>query len=160
MRRAGRFRFMFRERERILRTSGLTAGAWIPNMVPMYEATGTIKLISDTQTFPSGFSKREFVVTTAHDKYPQDIKFEVVKDRCSMLDKFSEGQEVQVNFDIRGNEYNGKYFVNLSCWKIQPKDGESGESPAPSSTPASSPSAEPDPSELRKEDDFDDEIPF
>lgn len=161
MRRLARSMPMFRDREWILRTSGLTAGAWIPRVVGMYEATGTIKLISDTQTFPSGFSKREFVVTTAHDKYPQDIKFEVVKDRCSMLDKFSEGQEVQVNFDIRGNEYNGKYFVNLSCWKLQPKGGDAGgSSPARSSTPASSPSAEPDPSELRKEDDFDDEIPF
>lgn len=84
----------------------------------MYEATGTIKRIFDTQTFPSGFSKREFVLTT-HDRYPQDLKFEVLKDKCSMLDQFAPNQEVVVNFDIRGNEYQGKYFVNLSCWKIQ-----------------------------------------
>ena len=61
----------------------------------MYEATGTIKLINDTQTFPSGFSKREFVITTAHDKYPQDLKFEVVKDRCAMLDDLQVGEQVQ-----------------------------------------------------------------
>ena len=129
-------------------------------MVEMYETTGTIKLISDTQTFPSGFSKREFVVTTKHDKYPQDLKLEMVKDKCSQLDGFSEGQDVQVNFDIRGNEYNGKYYVNLSCWKLQPADGG-----APASEPASAPAAassspEPDPSDLRKDDDFDDDIPF
>ena len=41
--------------------------------------TGKIKLINDTQTFASGFSKREFVVTTA-EQYPQDIKFETIKD--------------------------------------------------------------------------------
>ncbi|HEX5789830.1 MAG TPA: DUF3127 domain-containing protein, partial [Luteolibacter sp.] len=64
----------------------------------MYETSGTIKLISDTQTFPSGFTKREFVVTTTQDKFPQDLKFEVVKDRCSLLDNFEVGQEVQVNF--------------------------------------------------------------
>jgi len=120
----------------------------------MYEATGTIKLINDTQTFPSGFSKREFVITTAHDKYPQDLKFEVVKDRCAMLDSFQAGQQVQLNFDIRGNEYNGKYYVNLSCWKIQAADGAG----APASVADSS--SEPSASDLRKEDDFDDDIPF
>lgn len=130
----------------------------------MYEASGTIKLISETQTFPSGFSKREFVITTEHDKYPQDLKFEVVKDRCSMLDEFSDGQKVQLNFDVRGNEYNGKYYVNLSCWKIQAAGGgdggSGGSAPAAAAASSASASPEPSPSDLRKEDDFDDDIPF
>lgn len=131
----------------------------------MYETRGTIKLINDTQSFPSGFTKREFVVTTAHDKFPQDLKFEIVKDKCSLLDKFAAGQDVVVNFDIRGNEYNGKYFVNLSCWKIQ-ATGDAEEAP-PSDAPArraapaqATSSAEPSAADLRNEDDFDDEIPF
>ena len=124
----------------------------------MYEASGKIKLISDTQTFPSGFSKREFVVTTAHDKFPQDLKFEVVKDKCSLLDRYKEGQEVQVNFDIRGNEYNGKYYVNLSCWKLDPKGGGGGGDEYNQEGPGA---AEPSPEDLRKENDFDDDdIPF
>lgn len=123
----------------------------------MYEARGALKLIGDLQTFPSGFSKREFVVTTAHDKYPQDLKFEIVKDKCPLLDAFTVGDEVVVNFDIRGNEYNGKHFVNLSCWKIQAADA-SGQAPARANAPSSS--AEPGLDELRDEDDFDDEVPF
>jgi single-strand DNA-binding protein len=98
----------------------------------MYEAQGTIKIINDTQTFSgSGFSKREFVITTGDSKYPQDIKFEVVKDKCASLDQFKVGQAVNVSFDIRGNEYQGKYYVNLSCWKIQAGSG-SGTQSAPS----------------------------
>ncbi len=97
----------------------------------MYEAQGTIKLISDTQTFNSGFTKREFVITTTNSKYPQDIKFEVVKDKCSILDQFSVGQAVNVSFDIRGNEYNGKYYVNLSCWRIQADSGANAQQAAP-----------------------------
>jgi len=85
----------------------------------MYETSGKLKWIGEVQSFPSGFTKREFVVTTAADKYPQDLKFEIVKDKCAMLDPFEIGQDVEISFDIRGNEYNGKYFVNLSCWKIQ-----------------------------------------
>lgn len=130
--------------------------AWAETFGRMYEAIGKIKLISDTQSFPSGFTKREFVVTTGNDKYPQDLKFEVVKDKCSMLDAFKPGADVQVNFDIRGNEYNGKYFVNLSCWKLQAADG--GAAPQGGGQVASS--SEPSLSDIRMDDDFDDDVPF
>lgn len=129
----------------------------------MYEAVGKIKLINDVQSFPSGFSKREFVVTTSSDKYPQDLKFEVVKDKCSLLDSFEAGQDVQVTFDIRGNEYNGKYFVNLSCWKIQASSEASPGSSRPSGEPArasATTSSEPPMTAFRDEDDFDDDVPF
>jgi len=133
----------------------------------MYEASGKIKLINDTQSFPSGFTKREFVVTTGADKYPQDLKFEIVKDKCTLLDAFEPGQDVHVTFDIRGNEYNGKYYVSLSCWKIQGSDGGAAE-PSRGGKPASrsqaSPAAahaEPSINELRdNDDDFDDDVPF
>lgn len=132
----------------------------------MYEASGKLKWIGTTQSFASGFTKREFVVTTAADKYPQDLKFEVVKDKCSVLDPFELGQDVQVSFDIRGNEYNGKYFVNLACWKIQGGGGASAkpsggarESSAHQSSATSS--SEPSAADLRGSDDFDDdESPF
>ncbi len=128
----------------------------------MYETAGKIKVINETQSFASGFTKREFVVTTEHDKFPQDLKFEVVKDKCSLLDAFEIGQDVQVNFDIRGNEYNGKYFVNLSAWKIQAASG-TGEparssGAAPRSQPATSP--EPNMADIRNNEDFDDDVPF
>lgn len=123
----------------------------------MYEATGTIKLIDEVQTFGSGFTKREFVVTTEHDKYPQDLKFEVVKDKCALLDGFEAGQKVVVIFDIRGNEYKGRYYVNLSAWKIQAADGSA---PAPARNQAAAEPAEPSMSDLRNDEDFDDEIPF
>ncbi len=127
----------------------------------MYEATGKIKLISDTQNFPSGFSKREFVVTTGDGKYPQDLKFEMVKDKCAILDNYKEGSDVKVSFDIRGNEYNGKYYVNLSCWKLEGGSGGGGGGRNDEYSQESRSSAEPSAADLRKEDDFDDEqIPF
>lgn len=132
----------------------------------MYEASGTIKLIFEEQVFPSGFNKREFVVTTESDRYPQDLKFELVKDKCGLIEPFAAGQQVVVNFDIRGNEYKGKYFVNLSAWKIQPAGDAGGTGAAPpraaASPAAASPaSSEPAAEDLRQEDDFDDEsIPF
>ena len=86
-----------------------------------YQIEGTIKVIEDTQTFSSGFSKREFVITT-DDKYPQNIKFEATKEKVEMLDKSRVGDNISVSFNIRGNEWpedSGKYYVNLQAWKIE-----------------------------------------
>ena len=81
------------------------------------QTTGVIKLINPTQTFDSGFQKREFVVTTK-EQYPQDLKFELVKDKCAVLDGYRVGQSVSVDYNLRGSEYQGKYYVSLQAWKI------------------------------------------
>jgi hypothetical protein len=94
-----------------------------------YEITGTIKVIQETQTFDSGFAKREFVITT-EDKYPQDVKLEFVKDKVSELDAYDTGDQVTVAFNIRGNEYKDRYYVNLSAWKISKAEGASTTPPA------------------------------
>ncbi len=83
-----------------------------------HEITGAIKVIIETQTFDSGFKKREFVVTT-DEQYPQDIKLEFTKDKVTLMDKFAIGETVKVSFNLRGNEYNGKYYVNLQAWRIE-----------------------------------------
>ncbi len=88
--------------------------------MPSYDLTGNVKCVMDLQTFDSGFTKREFVVTTEGERYPQDVKFECVKDRCALLDTVQPGQRVSVTFDVRGREYNGRYFVDLAAWKVQP----------------------------------------
>ena len=84
----------------------------------MYELSGSVKEIFEEQTFGSGFNKREFVVTTNADKYPQDIKFECVKDKVELVNKLKKGDKVKVSFDLRGREWQGKYFVNLNAWKF------------------------------------------
>lgn len=88
-----------------------------------YEITGTVKVIKDTQTSASGtFSWREFVITSEDDRYPQDIIFRVTKDRCSQLDSVSVGERLKLSFDIRGREYQGRYFVNLEVFRIERPD--------------------------------------
>jgi single-strand DNA-binding protein len=104
-------------------------------MSEKYKAKGRVIKVDDTMEFDSGFTKREFVIETDDEKYPQEVKFEVVKDKWSLLDKFPEGTEVEVMFNLRGNEYNGKHYVSLQAWKIEgtgratvPDDDEEDES--------------------------------
>ena len=83
-----------------------------------YELTGKIKLIQEPRTFDSGFTKREMVVIVEDGKYPQEINLEFVQDKVALLDNLQPGQEVTVSFDIRGREYNGRYYNNLQGWKV------------------------------------------
>jgi hypothetical protein len=94
-----------------------------------YELSGKIKLIQDEQTFASGFTKREMVVTVDDGRYPQDINLEFVKEKISLLDDLQPGQEVTVTFDIRGREHNGRYYNNLQGWKVVPGAEAPGEPP-------------------------------
>ena len=87
-----------------------------------YEVKGTLKVISDTVTFDSGFQKREFVVTT-EGEYPQDIKLEFTKEKTQLLNTAKVGDSVNVAFNLRGNEFKGKYYVNLQAWKIDYDNG-------------------------------------
>jgi single-strand DNA-binding protein len=83
-----------------------------------YDLTGKIKIIQEAKTFDSGFTKREMVVIVEDGKYPQEINIEFVQDKINLLDDLQVGQSVTVTFDIRGREYNGRYFNNLQGWKI------------------------------------------
>lgn len=84
-----------------------------------FELSGKVKLLQEPQTFASGFTKREFVVTVEDGKFPQEISLECLQDKVSLLDSVNAGDEVKVTFDIRGREYNGRYFNNLVAWKIE-----------------------------------------
>jgi len=88
-----------------------------------YEMVGTVKVIFEPMTFPSGFTKREFVLTL-EDDYPQDIKYTCTKERCSILDHVAAGERVKVVFRIRGKEYKERYFVDLDAFKVEKLDGD------------------------------------
>jgi len=112
-----------------------------------YELTGKIKLLQEPRTFDSGFTKREMVVIVEDGKYPQEINLEFVQDKVSLLDDLQPGQTVTVSFDIRGREYNGRYYNNLQGWKIETDANNAADSPPP---PTEAPPAEA----------YDDDIPF
>ena len=85
----------------------------------MFELSGTVKEIFKEQSFDSGFNKREFVVTTEAERYPQDIKFECVKEKVELISQLHKGNKVKVFFDLRGREWKGNYYVNLNAWKVE-----------------------------------------
>jgi len=70
------------------------------------EITGKLHTINDTKQVSERFSKREFVVELADNpKYPQLVLFQLTGDRCAQLDDHKVGDEVRIEFSLRGREW-------------------------------------------------------
>lgn len=84
------------------------------------EITGKIKLIGETETVGSaGTFKKRLIVISTEEQFVQHVPVDFVQDKTSILDKYQVGEEVKVSVNVRGNEYNGKYYVSLNGWKIE-----------------------------------------
>lgn len=126
------------------------------------ELQGTVKKISETQTFASGFQKRELVILT-QEQYPQPINIEFLSDKISLLDGVSEGENVKVGINIRGREWTSpqgevKYFNSITGWRIEKSFDNSSNEPT-QAAPSQSNSA-PAASNSNVFEDEDDDLPF
>jgi hypothetical protein len=91
------------------------------------QISGTVKTVLPVEDFPSGFRKRVLVINTGGD-YPQTIPVEFTKDKVDVLTGLRKGQEVTAHVNLRGSEYNGKYYANIQGWKLDKGDAQSGQS--------------------------------
>ncbi len=84
-----------------------------------YEVIGKLHKKFEAESKTDTFQAREFVIEIDGGTYPQFIKFQLVQDRCALVDAFREGEPIKVHFDLRGREWNGKYFTNLNAWRVE-----------------------------------------
>lgn len=82
------------------------------------DITGRLHKVFDTEQKTESFKAREFVIET-QGEYPQFVKFQLTQDRCDLIENYKEGDGLKVHFDLRGREWQGKYFTNLNAWKIE-----------------------------------------
>jgi len=83
------------------------------------EVKGTIKLINDTVAVGANNFRKRLVVLSTHEQTPQSLPIEFTQDKCDVLNNYRTGQDVVISINLRGNEYNGKYYCNIQGWKIQ-----------------------------------------
>ena len=84
-----------------------------------FEIVGKLHKKFDTESKTATFQAREFVIEADDGRYPQMIKFQLVQDKCDEIDKYNEGDNIRVHFNLRGREWQGKYFTNLNAWRIE-----------------------------------------
>lgn len=88
-----------------------------------FEIEGKLHRKFEVENKTATFQTREFVLEVNANNYMQYVKFQLTQDRCGVIDPFNQGDRVKVHFDLRGREWNDKYFTNLNAWKIE-KAGE------------------------------------
>jgi hypothetical protein len=105
------------------------------------KVSGKLVEIFETVKIKESFQKREFVLEFAKNpKYPELVKFELVQDKCGLLDKFSVGQDISVEFDLRGRKWTDqkgavKYFNTLQAWRLGEANGQGGDESANEGAP-------------------------
>ena len=95
-----------------------------------YEITGRIHKLYEPERKSEKFLTQELVLLL-DGRYPEYPKFQFTNDHADQLQSFAEGDEVRIRFDLRGREWQGKYFTNLNGYRIE----KLGEAPAPPPPP-------------------------
>ena len=92
-----------------------------------YELIGKLVAKFDIIQRTESFKTREFVVEKTEDiggrSITNYIKFQCVQDKTALPDKFNLGDEVKVQFNIKGTKWvkDGKenYITNLDAWRME-----------------------------------------
>ena len=92
-----------------------------------FEITGKIIEVLPVNQVSDKFRKREFVIekkdTGGSAVFIDYIKFQLVQDKCDLINESFLNEEVKIWFNLKGNKWerDGKinYFTNLDAWKIE-----------------------------------------
>ncbi|MBO7523404.1 MAG: DUF3127 domain-containing protein [Bacteroidales bacterium] len=95
-----------------------------------FELTGKVIDIQPIQQVSDKFRKREFVIEKQENSstaiFVDYVKFQLVQDKCDLINDSFMNTEVKVSFNIKGNKWerDGKvnYFTNLDAWRIEKVD--------------------------------------
>ena len=88
-----------------------------------YTVKGHITHIGEVETLSNGASKLEYRIKSDNEYDRADWKFEIYKkpEYAEHAQKFKEfnkvGDRVEVEWNVKPSEWQGKYYINLSHWK-------------------------------------------
>lgn len=86
------------------------------------EIQGKIIVLNDTETIGAKEFKKRLVVVQTDEKYPQTIPVEFTQENTEKLNNFQIGDFVEIGINLRGSEWQGKYYANINGWKISKVD--------------------------------------
>jgi hypothetical protein len=108
---------------------------------------GKLLEIQETQQVSDSFKKRVFILEHAENpQYPEYISFELIQDRCDLLDSLQSGQDVEISFNLKGRKWINpegvtKYFNTLQAWRIEAVAPGNSQAPSQETTTANNSAA-------------------
>ena len=107
--------------------------------------TKILAVESGTSKAGKEWKKQGFVIDTGAQFNPEVCFSLFGDDKIAALTSFSEGQDVEVSFNISSREFNGKYYHNIDAWRINAAGaGQAPQNADPdfADVPAAAPQAE------------------
>ena len=94
--------------------------------------------VQSGQSARGAWARQDFVVEYQDGSFPTSVCFSAWgQDKVQELDKFQVGDAVKVSFNVKGREYNGRWYNDLRVWRIAPAGAAPAAAPAaPAATPA------------------------
>lgn len=108
-----------------------------------FEITGKIIDILPVNQVSDKFRKREFIIEKKESGggavFVDYIKFQLIQDKCDIINESFLNEEVKIWFNLKGNKWerDGRinYFTNLDAWKIEKITSQGKEMSAQSQSP-------------------------
>ena len=107
-----------------------------------FEITGKVIDILPVNQVSDKFRKREFVIEKKESGggavFVDYVKFQLVQDKCDLINESYLNEEVKIWFNLKGNKWerDGRinYFTNLDAWKIEKVTAQGKEVPSQAHT--------------------------
>ena len=78
------------------------------------------------------WAKQEFILEFPDGNFTSQACFTAFgQDKVAELGKYQVGDRIKVSFNIRGREYNGRWYTDLQIWRISPAGADAAPAAAP-----------------------------
>jgi hypothetical protein len=97
---------------------------------------GTVYKILEKKQISDNFTAQDIVIMVTETYRNGNTKDHLIpiqfsNQRCDEIDKVAEGEQVEVKFNLSGNEWQGKFFLKASGWVINATSSVGSGSPQP-----------------------------
>ena len=98
------------------------------------ELEGTLRQKLGVQSGTSArgqWAKQEFILEFPDGNFTSQACFTAFgQDKVAELEKYQVGDRIKVSFNIRGREYNGRWYTDLQVWRLSPAGAAAPASPS------------------------------
>lgn len=115
--------------------------------------TSASAIESGTSASGKEWKRKTVVVTESEGQYPKSLAFTLMKPELVDI-KFSKNEPVTIHGNVESKEYNGKWFTNVTAWKV---DKEQGNTAPTQPAPEPAPKAQAAPVQASNDEDY---LPF
>ena len=97
-----------------------------------------------SQKTGNAWRRAQYILEHEHGQYPRSIVFDVMGDDKINQMAIRQGEELVIHLNIDTREFNGRYFNNVECWKVERAGQQQTQQPAqavpaPQAAPAPQP---------------------